>query len=238
MRGGTLRRLLGGAAALSLITRGATGFCAMKSALAGETSFKEGVKEQWQRVNAHLGATTREIDSMNALYAIELQELHSAEAQLADLAESLATSIDSAPLALRVDEYAAEVRSRKVDLESLLAHYRADPREHPDDALRALVRETRKMSQVCAPTLRDAALAASLQRIIHYKIASYGTIAAYAKALGRLEQAGHFADLADRDKAVDSELTELAKNTLNPQAIKLEPTAGATTEEVSGGVRH
>jgi ferritin-like metal-binding protein YciE len=54
---------------------------------------------------------------------------------------------------------------------------------------------------------------------MHYKIAGYGAIAAYAKALGREAEAAHFAQLADRDKAVDAELTELAKGTLNPEAV-------------------
>ena len=76
------------------------------------------------------------------------------------------------------------------------------------------------MAEVCAPKVRDAALAASVQRIVHYKIAGYGTIASYAKALGKLEQAGHFAQLAARDKAIDVELTDLAKATLNPDAAR------------------
>ena len=74
------------------------------------------------------------------------------------------------------------------------------------------------MWRVCAANVRDAAVTASVQRIIHYKIAGYGAIAAYAKALGREEDAAHFAQLADRDKAVDAELSELAKGTLNPEA--------------------
>ena len=79
------------------------------------------------------------------------------------------------------------------------------------------------MARVCAPTLRDAAIVASLQRIIHYKIAGYGTIAAYAKSLGRTEEAAHFSELASRDKAVDAELTRLAKGTLNPDAARTTP---------------
>ena len=69
------------------------------------------------------------------------------------------------------------------------------------------------------PWHRDAAVTASVQRIMHYKIAGYGAIAAYARALGRAAEAAHFAQLADRDKAVDGELSELAKGTLNPDAV-------------------
>ena len=85
--------------------------------------------------------------------------------------------------------------------------------------MRALIDETEKMWRVCAANVRDAAVTASVQRIIHYKIAGYGTIAAYAKALCRgSTRRQHFAQLADRDKAVDAELSDLAKGTLNPEA--------------------
>jgi ferritin-like metal-binding protein YciE len=139
--------------------------------------------------------------------------------------------IGSAPLAFRIEEYATELQSRKVDLESLLAKSAVEVRDHPDDAMLALIEETHKMAAICAPKVRDAALAASLQRIIHYKIAGYGTIASYAKALGHLDEAGHFAQLADRDKALDVEFTELAKATLNPDAsrsLRIEPTPVTT----------
>ena len=134
-------------------------------------------------------------------------------------------------LAFRIEEYATELQSRKVDLESLLAKSAVEVRDHPDDAMLALIEETHKMAAVCAPKVRDAALAASVQRIIHYKIAGYGTIASYAKVLGHLDEAGHFAQLADRDKAIDAELTELAKATLNPGAshsLRIEPTPVTT----------
>jgi ferritin-like metal-binding protein YciE len=228
-----LARLLLASAGLSLLARGATGYCAMKSTLAGETTLKEGLQRQLQRLRETANtagtsmrmstststSTIKSIDTMNSLYACELQELHSAECQLADLAEKLVGTLQNPELAVRFDEYVTELRSRKVDLESLLARADVDARPHPDDAMQALIGETQKMARVCAPKLRDAAITASLQRIVHYKIAGYGSIAAYAKALGRTEEAAHFAELADRDKTIDGELTRLAKATLNPEAV-------------------
>lgn len=236
-RGGMLSRILGSAAALSLISRGTTGYCAMKAAIQGQTSLRQGIREQFQRVSAQLGSVTaREITDMHQLYRIELQELHSAESQLTALLESLRSSVQSSALAVRLDEYASELRARKADLDNLLVTYHADAEEHADDAMRSLTKETMKMADVCAAGLRDAALAASVQRIIHYKIAGYGTVAAYAKALNRSEEAKQFADYADRDKAVDDEITELAKNALNPSATAtLEP--GVSTQESGAGLR-
>jgi ferritin-like metal-binding protein YciE len=229
-----LGRLALATAGLSLLTRSATGYCALKGTLGGDTTLKQGLQEQLRRMRATVVShTVRTLESMDALYATELQELHSAECQLGNVIEGLIGSIRNEPLALRLDEYVTELRARRVDLESLLARIDVDARPHPDDAMRALLEETQKMVQVCAPALKDAAVAASIQRIIHYKIAGYGTIAAYAKALGRTEEAGHFAELADRDKAIDSEFSKLAKSTLNPQA-----TSSSVSDESSlGSVR-
>jgi ferritin-like metal-binding protein YciE len=222
--GGLLRRAVLAAAGLSLLARSATGYCAVKGTLAGETNFKQGAREQMRRLRQAIGAeTAATLETMGELYAAELQELHSAERQLAGVTERIAPVMQNEALSLRVDEYATELRSRQADLESLLARSGIDPRAHPDEAMRALLNETEKMARVCAPIVRDAALAASLQRIIHYKIAGYGTIAAYAKSLGRSEEAAHFAELAARDKAVDADFSRLAKGTLNLEAAKTAP---------------
>jgi ferritin-like metal-binding protein YciE len=155
---------------------------------------------------------------MEAMYEAELQELHNAEGQLAELANDLARTMSHPELAFRMQEYATELQSRRVDLEGLLTRIGASVRGHTDDAMQALADETEKMWRVCAANVRDAAVTASVQRIIHYKIAGYGAIAAYAKALAREDEARHFAQLADRDGAVDAELTDLAEGTLNPEA--------------------
>lgn len=217
--GGTTKRLLLASAGLSLLARGATGYCALKSTWAGETTLKDGFREQLQRLREAAAGSVGSIDSMDALYAAELQELHSAEGQLTTLLERLLPTIQNPQLAIRFDEYVTELRARTIDLESLLARAEVDARPHPDDAMRALTNETGKMARLCAPSLRDAAVTSSLQRIMHYKIAGYCTIAAYAKSLGRTEEATHFAELADRDKSIDGDFSRLAKAVLNPEAV-------------------
>jgi ferritin-like metal-binding protein YciE len=234
---GVVAALTRGAAGLSLMARGATGYCPMKAAMQGQSTIGEGVQEQWNRLTAQVGDAAQRnrersasvIDSMDAMYTAELQELHSAESQLIMLARELMRVIANAQLAFRIEEYATELSVRKADLEGLLDRRSADRREHPDDAMRALIQETHKMADVSAENVRDAAVAASIQRILHYKIAGYGTIAAYAKALGRPGDAEHFAQLADRDKSIDAEITEIAKRILNPEAV-MSPEASPSTE--------
>lgn len=169
------------------------------------------------------------IDSLELMYHAELQDLQSAELQACAVAEEIWVDMHDESLAQRVSDYAAQMRSRRADLENLLARLGPETRRHPDQAMRVLVRETSRIAETCAENVRDAAWVAALQRIIHHMIASYGTIAAHAKALGRTEDAARFAECADQEQVADAELSELAKNTLNLQAIapgKLE-SAGA-----------
>lgn len=221
-RGGGVGRVARAALGISLLARGASGYCVVKAALT-------------ERIPDAIAdfADTGRLDSMDAMYEAELQELHNAEGQLAQLTNDLARTMSHSELAFRMQEYATELHSRRGDVEGLLARIGANVRAHTDDAMRALIEETEKMWRVCAANVRDAAVTASVQRIIHYKIAGYGTMAAYAKSLGREEDAKHFAQLAERDKAVDRELGELAKGTLDPEATVApagEPTRqGATT---------
>jgi ferritin-like metal-binding protein YciE len=206
-RGGRFGRVARGALALSMLTRGATGYCHVKAALMNRAG----------DALADLTGSER-LDSLEGMYEAELQELHSAEGQLDQLANDLARTMTHPELAFRLQEYATELQARRRDLENFLARIGADVRNEVDDAMRALIAETEKMWRISAANVRDAAVTASVQRIVHYKIAGYGAIAAYAKALGRVSEAAHFAQLADRDKAVDVELSDLAKGTLNPDA--------------------
>lgn len=219
-RGGKFGRVARGALALSMLARGATGYCHAKAALmnrAGDAlpDFSD----------------SKRLDSLEGMYEAELQELHSAEGQLADVANDLSRTMTHPELAFRLQEYATELQARRRDLENFMARIGAEAHGQMDDAMRALTAETEKMWRISAANVRDAAVTASVQRIMHYKIAGYGAIASYAKALGRMSEAAHFAQLADRDKTVDGELSNLAKDTLNPDAV-VAPQGGSRNGDI------
>ena len=217
-RGSALGRVARGALGISLLARGVSGYCAVKAAVTDRTA----------DALADFDDTGR-LDSMEAVYEAELQELHNADAQLAQLTNDLARTMSHSELAFRMQEYASELSLRRGDVEGLLARIGANVRAHTDDAMHALVEETEKMWRVCAANVRDAAVTASVQRIIHYKIAGYSAIASYAKSLGHEEDARHFAQFAERDKAVDAELSNLAQGTLEPQPTTA-PLGGAAEQ--------
>ncbi|HTT02595.1 MAG TPA: DUF892 family protein [Steroidobacteraceae bacterium] len=219
-RGGVLRRAALATAGLALMSRGGTGYCGMKAAVSGRSSLRGGLREQWERTRAQLGAGAGAIDSMQDLYMQELQELASSGTQLHQLLGELPLSASHAQLREKLEAYAQETGTRLQDLEHVLLQNSADPRQHPDQAMQSLIDETRKMTRIASASIRDVALVDSLQRLLHYQIATLGSVAAYADVLGRSEEAARFAAQSHRDKELDAELSELAKRLLNPQAAR------------------
>jgi ferritin-like metal-binding protein YciE len=66
--------------------------------------------------------------------------------------------------------------------------------------------------------LRDAGLIASAQRIEHYEIAVYGSLATWAKQLGLEEDVQVLLAILEEEKRMDESLSMLAKRMINPDA--------------------
>jgi len=230
-RGTVIGRAAASAASVLLITRGATAYCPVKGALLGESTLEDGFREQWSRARP---GGLQEIHSLETLYVAELQELRSAETQLGRFLQGLAGTLQNTAFARQLEGYDTEIHSRGDDLTRLLRASGANPRQHADQAMRALLFETRKVSDVGDPSVREAALLSSLQRVLHFKIAGYGTVATYAKQLGRAEEAAQLAGYADRDKQLDGELTQMATSVVNTRAGAGTASAGGVGEGAAG----
>src|SRR6185312_17270150 len=87
-------------------------------------------------------------------------------------------------------------------------------------AMAGLIEEAMEtLDEDFSDAVRDAALLANIQRISHYGIAGYGTVCAFAKAIGEEDMAGLLAKSLDEKKDADQEMTELAKSEINPRAL-------------------
>jgi ferritin-like metal-binding protein YciE len=118
------------------------------------------------------------------MYIAELRELVSVESQLSDaLLRMAGAAAHPAPKDLLL-HHRGETEAQKERLATILRKHGANPAAHTDQAMHALVHETRKMlAMLGGGDLRDAGLIASAQKLEHYKIAAYGTAAALAGQL-------------------------------------------------------
>jgi ferritin-like metal-binding protein YciE len=70
------------------------------------------------------------------------------------------------------------------------------------------------------PLLRDAEMIASAQKVEHYEIAAYGTVAAYAGILGFTDDQNTLHAILDEEKNTDRTLTDLAEKLVNKDAVR------------------
>jgi ferritin-like metal-binding protein YciE len=182
------------------------------------TGALEALSDRWRQIRA--GLVSAKIDSMDAVYRSELVELKSAESQACALVDEIWVTLLNGPLAERVSRYVLVLRRRVAEHEGLTDRLGAPTRAHSNQVMRALVHEASRLAEITAPGVRDAVLVVALQHIVHYLIASYGTLAAHARLLGLAGEATHFAEHADSDRYFDSDLSALAKSEVNPAAME------------------
>jgi ferritin-like metal-binding protein YciE len=159
------------------------------------------------------------IETLEALFFLELRELRSAELELAARLVGTAESLGNVWLERLVRGYATELNARCEDIERVLWAAGVDSRGHTGQAMNGLLVELVKMSQLGMPEVRGAAVIDALQRIVHVKIASYGSVATVARTLGRLEDAERFAEYAERERVADTRLSAMAAGGANRQAL-------------------
>ena len=159
------------------------------------------------------------VDNFREMYIAELQELRSVEAQLVEALPKMADMASHPELKQAIQTHLEETRWQQSQLDEILRRHRVDPREHVDQAMQAMLKEAEKWAgMVPDQDLRDAGLIASAQRVEHYEIAVYGSLATWAKQLGLDEDLPALLDILEEEKRTDESLSRLAKRVVNPDA--------------------
>lgn len=87
------------------------------------------------------------------------------------------------------------------------------------DAMQGLLDEGKSiMQETVAGPVRDAGIIAAAQKVEHYEIASYGTLAAFAKIMDEKSCLKSFLTTLSEEKACDELLTSIADTDLNMEA--------------------
>jgi ferritin-like metal-binding protein YciE len=158
------------------------------------------------------------INHFRDMYVAELQELVSVESQLSDALLRMAGAAAHPALKDLLLDHRGKLQGER--LATMLRKHGANPVAHTDQAMQALVHETRKMLGILGgDDLRDAGLSASAQKLEHYKIAAYGTAAALAGQLDLRDEQKMLHRSLDEEREVDVLLTRIAKREVNPDAL-------------------
>ena len=86
-------------------------------------------------------------------------------------------------------------------------------------------------------TTMDACLIAAGQRAEHYEMAAYGTLVAWARAMGHTDAAELLEQTLEEEKAADQKLTSLAEGGINQEAADTAHPAEEEDDEEASSTR-
>ncbi|WP_412029584.1 ferritin-like domain-containing protein [Deinococcus yunweiensis] len=160
------------------------------------------------------------LKNLQDLYVEQLKDLYSAETQLVEALPKMEQAATDPQLKEGFRMHLEQTRQHVNRLESVFADLGEEPGGHTCKAMKGLIAEGAEMiDQEAAPAVKDAGLIACAQRVEHYEIAGYGTVARYAEVLGKRQHMETLRTTETEEKKTDSQLTELA-GSINQTAMR------------------
>jgi ferritin-like metal-binding protein YciE len=130
-------------------------------------------------------------------------------------------------LTLHVEQTQSQVER----VEQALDEMGARPGRKVCEAMRGLVEEAQhELEEYEKGPVLDIVTVAMVQKIEHYEIASYGTVASLAKALGEEKVGQILGEILEEEKQTDLKLTEVTQSVLLAQI-----TGGEAANDAKGG---
>ncbi len=149
----------------------------------------------------------------------ELRDAYDAEKQLLKALPKLAKSATSADLRNAFETHRQETEGHVEKLEQVFASLGEKVRGKHCDGIAGIIEEGKSvMEEDFDEQTMDACLIAAGQRAEHYEMAAYGTLVAWARAMGHDDAAGLLEEILDEEKAADEKLTALAEGGINEAA--------------------
>lgn len=162
------------------------------------------------------------IRNLRDLFVSQLKDRYDSELQQIESFPALEHRAASLELKRLIQTSIAYSQRHLTRLSAIFAGLHTDPVDEVCEGSLGMISEAiRLLDRTTTPEVGDAALISSIQHIHHYDIAGYGTLSAYARALGFDEWARLLHDMLDEEKDLDIELKELAVNVINQRALKV-----------------
>ncbi len=164
--------------------------------------------------------TNQSITTLQHLLDFESCKFSSGEIQLINILPFWINQSNSLKLKVVLRKYQDFISQNAQKLERFILGEGILDLDVSNRVINAFIEEAEeKLSHCIDPEVKDACLLECIQGINHYKISSYGTAAAFSKALGLEKQAQIFHDAEVNEKQIDDRLTQLAEFEINARAI-------------------
>ena len=149
----------------------------------------------------------------------ELRDTYDAEKQLTKALPKMAKAAKSPELRAALSAHLNETLGQIKRLEQVFESLDEKVRGKHCDGIAGIIEEGKSiMEEDFDETTMDACLIAAGQRAEHYEMAAYGTLIAWAQAMGHTEAAKLLQQTLNEEKAADKKLTGIAEKKVNLKA--------------------
>jgi ferritin-like metal-binding protein YciE len=163
------------------------------------------------------------ISTLKDLYIDQLQDLYSANRQALQVTQELKEAASSDQLRKALDAGCDGIEQGMEQIKTLIEKHNANPRGEHCKGMEGLAAEARAHgveADFADEDVRDASIIAQYQRMSHYGISGYGTVAAFAKRLGLEDDAGVLHECLENTRGGDKHMTSIASGEVNPAAAE------------------
>jgi ferritin-like metal-binding protein YciE len=162
-----------------------------------------------------------EMGTLHEAFVDELRDTYDAEKQLTKALPKMAKAANSPELREAIESHLEETRQQVERLEQVFASIDEKARGKHCDGIAGIIEEAQAiMREDFDEPTADACLIAAAQRAEHYEMAAYGTLVAWARAMGHDDAAELLQETLDEEKAADEKLNSLAEGGINEQAAE------------------
>ena len=157
--------------------------------------------------------------TLHDAFVDELRDTYDAEKQLTKALPKMAKAAGSPQLRAAFESHLEETRRQIERLEEVFTGLEEKARGKHCDGIAGIIEEGKAiMEEDFDDSTMDACLIAAGQRAEHYEMAAYGTLIAWAEAMGHSEAAALLQQNLDEEKAADKKLSALAEGGINQRA--------------------
>lgn len=175
------------------------------------------------QLNIKTPESVEEITALRSLFEDYLRVVYWCEKALAPVFYDIVPFINSGDISKILDLHTALTEIHADRLEKIFDSIGIRPEEKKSEAIDSLINEIDiVIGQIDSGAVRDAAVIALVQHIIHHEIASYGTLKAFALALKEEEVVTLLEKSLEEEKEFDLKLSIVAEAYINDEAANKE----------------
>ena len=158
-------------------------------------------------------------DGLRELFIESLKDIYWAEKALTKALPKMAKNASSESLITTINDHLTVTEEQVTRLEEVFEILGEKASAKKCEAMEGLIKEGESIvEETEAGPVRDAGIIGASQKIEHYEIATYGTLAAFAQTLGEEDALALLQQTLEEEKEADTMLTDVAYNNINFEA--------------------